>query len=70
MSDTKENPLPLLLPYVREHATEGSPESVLAALDEFGWKKCWMMFIGERKGALLDNTVANLRPGARVLELG
>jgi len=69
-SERPENPLPLVVPFVRQHATEGNPQSVLKALDEFGWTKCWMMFIGDRKGKLLDQTVSQLRPGARVLELG
>lgn len=65
-----EDPIPLVFPYVQKHAVKGDPASVLAAMDEFGWNECWMMFIGERKGAYLDKTVSDLGENARVLELG
>ena len=65
-----ENPIPLVFPYVQKHAEKGNPASVLSAMDEFGWNECWMMFIGERKGAYLDKTVSELGENARVLELG
>ena len=69
-SSEQIDPLTLLVPFVKSHATKGDAASVVAAMDTFGWTKSWMMFIGDRKGALLDDTVHRLRPGARVLELG
>ncbi len=65
-----KSPLPLLAPFVREHAVKGDSASVLEAMDKFGWTQCWMMFIGDRKGAHLDAAVSALGPDARVLELG
>lgn len=59
-----------LLSYVVAHSTENDPESVLKAMDEFGWNEHWVMFIGPRKGAHLDAAVDKLTPHSRILELG
>jgi catechol O-methyltransferase len=57
------------LEHVRARASRGDPDSVLAALDDFGRNHAFLMNVGDRKGEILDREV--LRSGAgRALEIG
>ena len=57
------------LEYVRAHAKEGDPESVLTAFDEFGRREAFLMNIGDKKGEILDRVVSD-SSAERVLEIG
>jgi catechol O-methyltransferase len=54
---------------VRERARRGDPESVLAALDEFGRREAFLMNVGDRKGLILDREVQR-GDARRALEIG
>ena len=58
-----------LLRQVFQRAAEGNPASVLAVMDDVGWKTEFHMSVGDTKGALLRNEVANRKPKVAV-ELG
>jgi catechol O-methyltransferase len=58
------------LAFATQHATRGDPESVLSALDTYARGHRFLMNVGDEKGRILDEVVAALGPGARVLELG
>lgn len=55
--------------YVQETAQEGSPESVIRAIDKFTWEKCWMLHTGDKNGEILDEAVKSANPRV-ILELG
>lgn len=57
------------LEYVRHHATQGDPDSVLKALDTFGWEHQFLMNVGDRKGLILDEIVEKYKP-VTIVELG
>ena len=57
------------LEWVKQYATPGDPDSVIAVLDEFGRSNRFLMNVGDRKGILLDAEVAKARP-ERAMELG
>ncbi|RLN89409.1 hypothetical protein BBJ28_00012223 [Nothophytophthora sp. Chile5] len=48
------------LAFVRENATANDPQSVLDAIDTFGYDHHWMMNVGDVKGALVDQEVAKI----------
>uniref|UniRef100_K3WCQ7 catechol O-methyltransferase n=1 Tax=Globisporangium ultimum (strain ATCC 200006 / CBS 805.95 / DAOM BR144) TaxID=431595 RepID=K3WCQ7_GLOUD len=54
--------------YVKEHATQGSPASVVAAIDEFASTNP-MMNVGTKKGAIVDEEIRKKKPAVMV-ELG
>lgn len=56
--------------YVREHATEGDPVSVLQTLDTFARTRRWLMSVGPEKGPLIQELTGRLPANPRVLELG
>lgn len=56
--------------YVREHARQGDPASVLATLDTFARTQRWLMSVGPEKGPLVQEIAGRLPPGPRILELG
>ncbi|KAI8936046.1 hypothetical protein NX059_007547 [Plenodomus lindquistii] len=62
-----------LLHFVYGHADieniRGSPEKVLAAIDEFGRTKKYLMNVGEDKGRIVTDLIAEVRPKTMV-ELG
>lgn len=61
------------LRWVREHADQGDPDSVLAALDDFGRNHRFLMNVGDEKGPLLVAELQQAIAGVsapRVLELG
>jgi len=58
------------LDYVREHAREGDPASVLSALDDFAVREAFLMNVGPVKGKLLEAEVARAGKEARILEFG
>ncbi|MFI9508512.1 O-methyltransferase [Nocardia sp. NPDC052566] len=58
-----------LLDYVRAHATEGDPDSVLAVIDDFARNHTILMNVGDEKGLLLDAAIRRADP-ALLLELG
>ncbi|KAI8499722.1 hypothetical protein Bbelb_227730 [Branchiostoma belcheri] len=57
------------LKYLKEHAREGDPDSVLATFDEFCRTQEWAMNAAEEKGEILDEIVRELQP-TTCLELG
>ncbi len=58
------------LDFVRAHATKGNAESVLCALDRFAREQRFMMNLGNDKGRILDELLAQRPANARVLEFG
>jgi len=55
--------------YVIEHARRGDPTDALAKLDEFSYRKSFLVSIGDEKGRLLDAAVRRAGPRLAV-ELG
>jgi len=55
--------------YVLEHARAGDLDDAIRAVDEFCYRRSFMMNVGDEKGALLDAAVRRARPKL-VLELG
>ncbi|KAL9944441.1 hypothetical protein ACHAQF_006295 [Verticillium nonalfalfae] len=59
--------------YVCSHPSlerlKGSPQEVLAAIDEFGRQRKYLMNIGSEKGAIVADLIASLKPKIMV-ELG
>ncbi|XP_035682397.1 catechol O-methyltransferase-like isoform X1 [Branchiostoma floridae] len=58
-----------VLRYVQQNASRGDPDSVLAAVDKFGWETEWAMNVGDVKGLILDRFVKETAPQT-MLELG
>ena len=58
-----------VLDNVRKYAIQGQPESVLKIIDNYAYKKTFLMNIGREKGLLLENEIKNTK-AERVLELG
>ncbi|KAF2474792.1 putative O-methyltransferase [Lindgomyces ingoldianus] len=62
-----------LLHFMYSHPTldsiRGSPTNVLAAIDEFGRTKKYLMNVGEDKGRIVANLIAEVKPKVMV-ELG
>ncbi len=56
--------------YVKEHATHGDPQDVLATVDRFAREVRWLMNIGPDKGPLIAELGKRLPPNPRILELG
>ncbi len=52
----------LMLAHVRASAPKNDPAAAVRAIDEFGWKQQWMMNVGDRKGAILDQAVMRAKP--------
>lgn len=44
----------------------GSPENVLAAIDEYGRTKKYLMNVGEDKGKIVTDLIAEVRPKTMV----
>src|SRR5437588_7823886 len=55
--------------YVEAHAREGDIDDVIRVIDEFCYRRSFMINIGDEKGALLDAAVRKATP-RRALELG
>ena len=58
-----------LLNYVLKHSRAGDIQSVINAIDKYGWTKQALMNIGDVKGKILDTALQTRRPKT-VLELG
>ncbi|XP_049852595.1 catechol O-methyltransferase-like [Schistocerca gregaria] len=58
-----------MLDFVYGNGEEGSPESVLKAVDKCGWNYSPLMCVGDVKGLILDNIVIHHKPKV-VVELG
>ena len=56
--------------YVRAHAIQGDPVSVLDCLDTFARTQRWLMSVGPEKGPLIQELAGRLPASPRVLELG
>lgn len=54
--------------YEKEDIDEirGSPEKVLAAIDEYGRKQKYLMNVGEDKGKIVSNLIAEVKPQTMV----
>ena len=72
-----EDPCSSAVQWAIARTAQGNIEGIINALDEFAWTRHWMMFVGDRKGAILDAAVrsaaaaaTNSRRPLRVLELG
>ena len=55
--------------YVLGNGRRGDIKHIIKTIDEFGWKKQWLMNIGDRKGEILDEAIQTRKPKT-VLELG
>jgi catechol O-methyltransferase len=55
--------------YVTEHARAGDLDDVIRVIDEFCYKRSFMINVGDEKGALLDAALQRSRPHL-ILELG
>ena len=55
--------------YVEQNADAGNPESVLTAIDMFSYERRFLMNVGEEKGDILMNALADV-DAVNVLELG
>ena len=58
-----------VLEHVRESVPQGDPDALLAAMDRFAREDCFLMNVGDEKGAILDRAVVDSKAG-RALELG
>ncbi|XP_078684272.1 catechol O-methyltransferase-like [Branchiostoma floridae x Branchiostoma belcheri] len=58
-----------ILQYVQQQALRGDPDSVMAAIDKFGWEREFAMNVGDVKGVILDRFVKETAPKT-MLELG
>ena len=60
-----------LLHFVYSHprleSIRGSPTEVLAAIDEFGRTKKYLMNVGEDKGRIVSDLIAEVKPKTMVL---
>jgi catechol O-methyltransferase len=54
---------------VKQHAIKGNADSVISAIDKFGWTDSWLMNIGDAKGFYLSNAVTKKQP-KYALEVG
>ncbi len=57
------------LEFVLKHATRGSPQSVLQAMDTFATQRRWLQSVGPKKGAILLQALRDAQ-ARRVLEIG
>ncbi len=55
--------------HVVSTTTKGDLDGVIKAVDEFAYQQKFLMNVGDKKGALLDDVIRRTQPG-RVLELG
>ncbi|VUC37213.1 unnamed protein product [Clonostachys rosea] len=64
---------PQLLAFVKSHpkfpSMQNNPSEVLAAIDEFGHQNEFLMNVGQSKGEIVSQAIANIRPKTMV-ELG
>ena len=58
-----------LADYVVQNAREGDLDDVIRAIDEYCYRRSFMINVGDEKGAILDRAVHRARP-LRLLELG
>lgn len=58
-----------LADYVIARARRGDPADVIRIIDEYCYEKSFLINVGDEKGRILDDAVAETKP-ARVLELG
>ena len=58
-----------LLNYVLKYSRAGDMNSVINAIDKYGWTQQALMNIGDTKGKILDGALQSRRPKT-VLELG
>jgi catechol O-methyltransferase len=58
-----------LAQYVAEHAREGDIDDAIRVIDEFCYRRSFMINVGDEKGELLDAAVRKASP-KRALELG
>lgn len=58
-----------LLNYVLKQSRAGDMNSVINAIDKYGWTQQALMNIGDKKGKILDDALQSRRPKT-VLELG
>jgi len=58
-----------LAEYVAAKARRGDPADVIRVIDEYAYNQSYLINVGDEKGRILDEAVAEAKPG-RVLELG
>ncbi|KAL2818232.1 S-adenosyl-L-methionine-dependent methyltransferase [Aspergillus cavernicola] len=61
--------LAFITAHPRQAELKGSPEAVLAAIDEFGHTQDFLMNVGKHKGKIVSDLIAKQRPQT-VLEIG
>jgi len=55
--------------YVLANGRRGDIKNIIDTVDKYGWTKQWLMNVGDRKGAILDQAI-QIRKPKTVLELG
>jgi catechol O-methyltransferase len=55
--------------YVLANGRRGDIKNIIDTIDKYGWTKQWLMNVGDRKGAILDQAI-QIRKPKTVLELG
>ena len=58
-----------LAEYVEARARRGDAADVIRVIDDFGYNKSFLINVGDEKGRILDDAVAQAKP-SRILELG
>lgn len=57
------------LDHVLRHAPKGNLDAAIAAIDEYAYRKSFLINVGDEKGKILDSVLDRVQP-KRVLELG
>lgn len=52
----------LMLQHVKSTVPKGDAAAAVKAIDDFGWKQQWMMNVGDKKGLILDQALAQAKP--------
>ena len=58
-----------VLELVRKNATKNNPESILKIIDNYAYKKTFLMNIGDQKGEILEEAIRDSQ-ATNILELG
>ena len=58
-----------VLELVRKNATKNNPESILKIIDDYAYKKTFLMNIGDQKGEILEEAIRDSQ-ATNILELG
>ena len=56
-----------MLEMVLRTTPAGNPQAVLDAIDHYAWNRGFLMNIGDRKGAIVDNVIEHHHPKVLIL---